>query len=246
MTPDQGFLQAILASPDDDTHRLVYADWLDERGDPRGRYLRAEVQLAALTEEDPAYAAREAELQALREGLDPTWLILAGKRYDLYLESYEPSRKILVIKLIREATWMGLKEAKELSESVPATVPGPGLSRQEAERARDTFRGYAAVGIRPAPDRAGPALEDQRRTINPGGWLAPGGWNLCLESYLPWQRGSLIQAIHEVTGLSLEAAVELTSAGPCVLVPFLSWDDAVAAWLELRPLAAVSIRPSGV
>jgi uncharacterized protein (TIGR02996 family) len=26
------FLQAICADPDDDTPRLVYADWLDERG----------------------------------------------------------------------------------------------------------------------------------------------------------------------------------------------------------------------
>jgi uncharacterized protein (TIGR02996 family) len=29
---DDTFLQAILGAPDDDTHRLVYADWLDENG----------------------------------------------------------------------------------------------------------------------------------------------------------------------------------------------------------------------
>jgi len=28
-----GFLRAIREPPDDDTHRLVYADWLDEHGD---------------------------------------------------------------------------------------------------------------------------------------------------------------------------------------------------------------------
>jgi len=35
-----GFVQAIRAEPDDATHRLVFADWLDERGDPRAAWLR--------------------------------------------------------------------------------------------------------------------------------------------------------------------------------------------------------------
>jgi uncharacterized protein (TIGR02996 family) len=33
-------LAAVLADPGDDTARLVYADWLDEHDDPRGKYLR--------------------------------------------------------------------------------------------------------------------------------------------------------------------------------------------------------------
>jgi uncharacterized protein (TIGR02996 family) len=32
MSHEAAFLQAILDSPDDDTPRLVYADWLDEHG----------------------------------------------------------------------------------------------------------------------------------------------------------------------------------------------------------------------
>ena len=39
-------LDAIFAEPDDDTPRLVYADWLDDRDDPRGPFLRAEVEWA--------------------------------------------------------------------------------------------------------------------------------------------------------------------------------------------------------
>jgi uncharacterized protein (TIGR02996 family) len=36
-----GFLQAIVENPDDDTPRLVYADWLDEHGDPaRTEFIR--------------------------------------------------------------------------------------------------------------------------------------------------------------------------------------------------------------
>ncbi len=46
--PDQdGFLSAIRADPADDTTRLVYADWLDERDDPRGDFVRLHLALRA-------------------------------------------------------------------------------------------------------------------------------------------------------------------------------------------------------
>jgi uncharacterized protein (TIGR02996 family) len=37
---DEVFLRAILAEPEDSASRLVYADWLEERGDPRAEVLR--------------------------------------------------------------------------------------------------------------------------------------------------------------------------------------------------------------
>lgn len=57
MTPD-AFIDAIIASPADEALRLVYADWLDERGDPRGRYLRTEITFAGTND---AKARRELE-----------------------------------------------------------------------------------------------------------------------------------------------------------------------------------------
>jgi uncharacterized protein (TIGR02996 family) len=39
------FLKAILADPLNDGPRLVYADWLDERGDPRGEFIRVQCEL---------------------------------------------------------------------------------------------------------------------------------------------------------------------------------------------------------
>lgn len=41
-----GFLATILANSSDDTSRLVYADWLDERGDPLGELIRVQVEIA--------------------------------------------------------------------------------------------------------------------------------------------------------------------------------------------------------
>src|SRR4051812_49324247 len=41
MTDDESaFLAAMAAAPDDQAPRLVFADWLEERGDPRGAWLR--------------------------------------------------------------------------------------------------------------------------------------------------------------------------------------------------------------
>lgn len=39
------FLNEIASNPDDDTVKLVYADWLDEQGDPRGQMIRLSVEL---------------------------------------------------------------------------------------------------------------------------------------------------------------------------------------------------------
>jgi uncharacterized protein (TIGR02996 family) len=37
---EEQLLAAVLAAPQDDTPRLVYADWLTQRGDPRGEYIQ--------------------------------------------------------------------------------------------------------------------------------------------------------------------------------------------------------------
>ena len=46
MSQDEPFIEAILAEPDDDGLRLIYADWLEEQGHPHGELLRAQVELA--------------------------------------------------------------------------------------------------------------------------------------------------------------------------------------------------------
>jgi uncharacterized protein (TIGR02996 family) len=46
-TDERAFLDAICDQPDDDTARLVYADWLTENGQPnRGEFIRVEIELA--------------------------------------------------------------------------------------------------------------------------------------------------------------------------------------------------------
>jgi uncharacterized protein (TIGR02996 family) len=65
MSSDEGFLRAIQDDPGDDSVRLIYADWLDERGDPRGEFIRVQCRLAHLSPDDearPGLLEREREL----------------------------------------------------------------------------------------------------------------------------------------------------------------------------------------
>jgi len=55
MTAEEGFMRAIVDNPDDDTYRLVFADWLEERGDPRGAFIRVQCQIAVTAKEDPVH-----------------------------------------------------------------------------------------------------------------------------------------------------------------------------------------------
>jgi uncharacterized protein (TIGR02996 family) len=55
MSPEEAaFLDQVCAAPDDDASRLLYADWLDERSDPRGTFIRVQCALARLPDDDPA------------------------------------------------------------------------------------------------------------------------------------------------------------------------------------------------
>src|SRR5436190_2015217 len=46
MSTEDAFLDALLADPSDFETRLIFADWLEERGDPRGEFLRVQTELA--------------------------------------------------------------------------------------------------------------------------------------------------------------------------------------------------------
>lgn len=48
MSDEAAFLEAIKAAPNDDTVRLVYADWLDEHDQRGGEFLRIDCEIAAL------------------------------------------------------------------------------------------------------------------------------------------------------------------------------------------------------
>jgi len=76
---DEAFLSALVANPDDEVTRLVYADWLDERDDPGGAFIRLEREYVALPEEDERRTELKTRLQRHAGTLDPDWLRIVSR-----------------------------------------------------------------------------------------------------------------------------------------------------------------------
>jgi uncharacterized protein (TIGR02996 family) len=71
---EQSLVRHILKEPDDDQARLVYADWLEERGDPRAEFLRIQCAL----KNDPVDKKLLARQTKLRGKIRPEWLSIVG------------------------------------------------------------------------------------------------------------------------------------------------------------------------
>jgi uncharacterized protein (TIGR02996 family) len=184
---EQRFLAAIQANPDDREAREVYADWLEERGDERGEYLRLEAQLHSIP----------VRLAVLRASVDRTWLIQVERRFDVLLV-IAGANKISVIKAVREAAGIGLKDAKDFVEAVGPDAPGVvcrDLPYDAAERIARLFTDTgASVEI-----------------VSRGSTVAPPtkGITLTLAEVEPTQKVPAILAVRELTGLGLKAAKDL-------------------------------------
>ena len=139
MSDEAGFLYALRENPGDDDTRLVYADWLEERGDPRGEYLRLEHQLRTIP----------ARLAHLREGIDRDWIAAVFGRCRVVLVSYPPDRKIHAIKVVREITGVGLADGKTLVERSRAVIKDD-ITFEEADRIAQAFQSAAEVAVEPS------------------------------------------------------------------------------------------------
>jgi uncharacterized protein (TIGR02996 family) len=54
MTEQDAFVQAIIESPDDDTPRVIFADWLEDHGQPeRAGFIRSQIERQHLSARDP-------------------------------------------------------------------------------------------------------------------------------------------------------------------------------------------------
>src|SRR5438552_3203827 len=74
MGDSEGFLRAIAEDPEDDVPRLVFADWLEERGDSRGEFMRLQVHLARFSESDRRRVGLEARERELLDRHAVDWL----------------------------------------------------------------------------------------------------------------------------------------------------------------------------
>lgn len=123
MTDEDAFLAALAENPADDVRRLVYADWLEERGEAeKANYLRLAcrtVEALGTVEEKPLVE----RLVVASSNLTAEWRQAAAGRFGLVLYGIPSDRKITVIKLLREIFGWGLAEAKGHAEQLPNHLP---------------------------------------------------------------------------------------------------------------------------
>ncbi|WP_439630713.1 TIGR02996 domain-containing protein [Gemmata sp.] len=83
MGDEDGFLQKLRDNPADDTTRLVYADWLDERGDAvsgaKAEFLRLTVRLLEPNRSAGWRKGRRQDLQPLAAALPTEWLAVVSR-----------------------------------------------------------------------------------------------------------------------------------------------------------------------
>src|SRR5579884_3350226 len=73
MSQEDLLLQAVADNPDDDAPRLAYADWLKARKDPRGDFIRVQIELARLPADDPGRGPLERRRKALLGKARKAW-----------------------------------------------------------------------------------------------------------------------------------------------------------------------------
>src|SRR6266446_5599979 len=74
MDEEQVFLEAIRRRPGACAERLIYADWLTDRGDPRGPFIHCQVQARRLPRESPRRLELEAQAHDLLLVHEAHWL----------------------------------------------------------------------------------------------------------------------------------------------------------------------------
>lgn len=179
MTDEAAFLAKIIAEPDEDVHRLVYADWLQDHGRPeRAEFIRVQCEIAALVASEPAPPAHvEPEVRG-------AWL--AGYRSAMHREmstmaAFLGDRECRCVRCLQKREcelWAVLSPEQFLSGLVPNTC-----WRLRDEPLRDRQHGWVV--------RRG-FVEEAKLTA--ADWLA---------------HGDAVRAAHPVTRVALTTLPEV-------------------------------------
>jgi uncharacterized protein (TIGR02996 family) len=140
-TKARAFLETILAQPDDDTPRLIFADWLEEEGDSaRAEFIRVQVERARLPEWDARQVRLRLRERALLERHGPKWKgelpEIEGVSWEEFRRGFVATATFASFEALREnggACWAAAPiEAVSVrwprwDESSEAIAPIPGL-----------------------------------------------------------------------------------------------------------------------
>jgi uncharacterized protein (TIGR02996 family) len=115
MATDADFLALLQTEPADDATRLVYADWLDERGDAestaKAEFLRKTVELFAPTKSKRQQRALRKRLQQLAARLDTEWLAVVSRLAieNCHNKPPRPGSRLLRFDFLCDRKWEDLR-----------------------------------------------------------------------------------------------------------------------------------------
>jgi uncharacterized protein (TIGR02996 family) len=247
---EAGFIDALGRDPADDVTRAVYADWLEEGGDGRAAFLRAEIALSQRPDGGEAWC--DAAAAVPWAGIDEAWAKTVGPRYDVWLMGYEPTQKAVCIGVIRTLRWCSLAAAKALSEDLPARVV-ESLPSSYARRAALQLRQAAEYELSVEVRRAGsaaPVLTLRPPVVVPGRPpLAPSQslFSLWLVDYPLGNKLWVIKTLRENNPMELaEAKAAVEQPLPVCLHGGLWREQAEALARRYSRWATVEVRWGGV
>ena len=220
MSEEQSFLDALAADPADDLTRLVYADWLDDRGDCRAGYVRLVCELARTPEGDMLESPAGDALIALSPVLDADWQAAAGSRFEVALVEFSPQDRNLLVEALMWLTGVEVPwDVEELVESVPTPIRSPMTYPDAVFLYRDWLRYLAWFRIRP---------KVVVRPIPTPAFAAGGLFDVVLRKlpreFVPnWPRYKF--GVADVLGLTYRAAFDRVHRLPAVLFRAVAWAD---------------------
>jgi uncharacterized protein (TIGR02996 family) len=128
VSQEQAFLDSIFETPEDAAPRLIYADWLEERGDERGELLRIRSELPNLRPRDQRRKMLTQRERELTSRCDEDWLVLLERAdWKVRYQALEPTGK-------HRSRWARRRQA----------AIGAALRGFEAEREMRLPRSYKA------------------------------------------------------------------------------------------------------
>ena len=138
-TDEEALLAAIAAAPRDDAPRLVYADWLQDRGeDGKAAYLRSVVGLM----HDPDDRTAIGRCVELSSELDAHWRRHVGGRFEVVIEGSGAVSWIahMFVALFK----LPFREQLNRFEAGRPVRLQSGLTREEADRVAEPFIALAS------------------------------------------------------------------------------------------------------
>jgi len=153
---------------------------------------------------------------------------------DVILTKYDTNKKIMMIKIVREITGLGLKDTKDLVEKAPQLVKA-GVTREEAD----------AIKAKLEKEGATVELSQSGKSINlpalaPTGTgaavPAPAGTkvDVVLTKFDTNKKIMTIKIIREITGLGLKDAKDMVEQAPQVVKSGVPRDEAEAMKAKLE------------